>query len=62
MFKDILFEDDNGEDVLYYKNKGTHIGCPTTQDKRGFKNYLHSDIPQRIENEEAMGRDEALFS
>lgn len=50
MFKSILFDDDNGEDVLDYKNKGTHIGCPTTQDKRGFKNYLHSDIPYRIEN------------
>lgn len=36
MFKDILFDDDNGEVVLDDNNKGTHIGCPTTQDKRDF--------------------------
>ena len=58
MFKNILFDDDSAEVVLDY-NKGTHIECPTIQDKRDFKNYLHSEVPYRIENEEAIGRNES---
>lgn len=39
-----------------------HNRISTIQDKRGFKNYLHPDVPYRRENEEAMRRDEALLS
>lgn len=56
MFKDRL--DDNGEDVVDYKNKGISTVCPTTKGSRGFNKYFkcfNLNIPNTIENEEAMG-------